>query len=41
LQDQQSSRGTLVNGQRSPAQRLKNGDRIDVGDSSMVFYCQE
>lgn len=37
LQDQQSSRGTLINGERVMAQKLTSGDRIDIGDSSMVF----
>jgi hypothetical protein len=40
LQDQQSSRGTLINGRRVMAQKLQNGDRIDVGDTSMVFRIQ-
>ena len=40
LQDQQSSRGTLINGRRVMAQKLQNGDRIDVGDTSMVFHIQ-
>jgi hypothetical protein len=39
-QDQQSSRGTWINGQRINAQRLKDGDHIEVGDSEMVFHCQ-
>jgi hypothetical protein len=39
-QDQQSSRGTWINGQRINAQRLKDGDHIEVGDSQMVFHCQ-
>jgi hypothetical protein len=38
LQDQQSSRGTRINGQRVMAQRLKDGDHIEVGDSGMVFH---
>lgn len=37
LQDQQSSRGTFVNGERVLAQRLSNGDRIQIGDTSLVF----
>lgn len=37
LQDQQSSRGTVINGERVMAQKLNSGDRIDIGDSSMVF----
>ena len=37
LQDQQSSRGTLINGERVMARRLASGDRIDVGDTSVIF----
>lgn len=40
LQDQQSSRGTHVNGERVTAQRLADGDRIDLGDSSMIFHVE-
>jgi hypothetical protein len=40
LQDQQSSRGTYVNGARVMAQRLNNGDRIDLGDTSLVFHIE-
>lgn len=38
LQDQQSSRGTLINGQRVMAQRLKDGDSITLGDSTLIFH---
>ncbi len=41
LQDQQSARGTRVNGQRTLAQRLKNGDHIEFGDAGVVFRCDE
>lgn len=37
LQDQQSSRGTKVNGERVLAKRLEDGDQIAFGDSLMVF----
>jgi len=37
LQDQQSSRGTKVNGERVVAQRLEDGDLIAIGDSVLVF----
>lgn len=37
LQDQESSRGTFINGERVMAQRLKDGDRIELGDSELVF----
>lgn len=37
MQDQQSSRGTKVNGERVMARRLDNGDQIAFGDSLMVF----
>lgn len=37
LQDQQSSRGTRVNGEPVTATRLKPGDRIEIGDTTMVF----
>jgi len=40
LQDQQSSRGTRINGQRVMAQRLKDGDHIEIGDSGMVFHLE-
>lgn len=40
MQDQQSSRGTLINGERVMAQRLSNGDRIDIGDTSMTFHVE-
>jgi hypothetical protein len=40
LQDQQSSRGTYINGERVMAQRLNNGDRIDLGDTSLVFHVE-
>jgi pSer/pThr/pTyr-binding forkhead associated (FHA) protein len=38
LQDQQSSRGTSINGERVMAQRLQNGDRIELGDTSLIFH---
>lgn len=37
LQDQESSRGTAINGERVMAQRLQDGDRIELGDSGLVF----
>jgi hypothetical protein len=37
LQDQESSRGTMINGERVAAQRLNDGDRIDLGDTSLIF----
>jgi len=37
LQDQRSSRGTKVNGERVMARRLEDGDQIAFGDSLMVF----
>jgi pSer/pThr/pTyr-binding forkhead associated (FHA) protein len=37
LQDQESSRGTFINGERVMAQRLKDGDRIEMGDSGLIF----
>lgn len=40
LQDQQSSRGTRVNGEKVMARRLKDGDHIEIGDSGMVFRCE-
>ncbi len=38
MQDQGSSRGTLINGERVMAQRLHDGDRIDLGDTSLIFH---
>ncbi|HEX3053612.1 MAG TPA: FHA domain-containing protein [Aggregatilineaceae bacterium] len=40
LQDQQSSRGTRVNGERVMARRLNDGDRIELGDSSLIFHLE-
>jgi hypothetical protein len=40
LQDQDSSRGTYINGERVMAQRLNDGDRIDLGDTSLVFHVE-
>jgi pSer/pThr/pTyr-binding forkhead associated (FHA) protein len=40
LQDQGSSRGTLINGARVTAQRLNDGDRIEFGDTSMIFHVE-
>jgi len=40
-QDQESSRGTVVNGERVMAQRLHDGDRIDLGDTSLIFHVDE
>lgn len=37
VQDQQSSRGIKVNGERVLAQRLEDGDQIAFGESLMVF----
>ena len=41
LQDQQSSRGTQINGERVMAQKLHDGDRIDIGDTSLVFHIEK
>lgn len=38
LQDQNSSRGTRINGEQVMAQRLKDGDHIEIGDSELVFH---
>ncbi|GAB4411087.1 MAG: hypothetical protein Kow00106_05170 [Anaerolineae bacterium] len=40
LQDQQSAQGTWVNGERVLAQRLRNGDRITVGDTTLIFRAE-
>lgn len=40
LQDQQSSRGTTINGERVMAQRLNDGDRIELGDTSLIFHSE-
>jgi len=40
LQDQRSSHGTLINGERVMAQRLRNGDRITVGDTALIFHVE-
>jgi hypothetical protein len=40
IQDQDSSRGTFINGERVMAQRLKDGDHIEIGDSGMTFHLQ-
>ncbi len=40
LQDQGSSRGTLINGARVTAQRLNDGDRIELGDSCLIFHIE-
>ena len=40
LQDQESSRGTRINGERVPAQKLYNGDRIELGDTSLIFHVE-
>jgi pSer/pThr/pTyr-binding forkhead associated (FHA) protein len=40
LQDQDSSGGTYINGERVKAQRLNDGDRIDLGDTSLVFHVE-
>jgi len=37
LQDQGSAGGTLVNGQRFTAGRLHTGDRISIGNSTILF----
>lgn len=37
LQDQESSRGTRINGQLVAAQSLKDGDQIEIGDTSIIF----
>jgi pSer/pThr/pTyr-binding forkhead associated (FHA) protein len=38
IQDQDSSNGTFVNGQRIKAQRLKDGDQIRMGETTYVFH---
>jgi hypothetical protein len=38
IQDVGSKGGTFVNGQQVPAQRLKTGDEITIGNHSFVFY---
>jgi pSer/pThr/pTyr-binding forkhead associated (FHA) protein len=40
LQDQESSRGTRINGEDVLAQRLQDGDQIRLGDSSLVFHIE-
>ncbi len=40
LQDQRSSHGTLINGERVMAQRLRNGDRITIGDTALTFHVE-
>jgi hypothetical protein len=40
LQDQGSSSGTYINSERVIAQRLNDGDRIDLGDTSLVFHVE-
>jgi hypothetical protein len=40
LQDQRSSHGTLINGERVRAQRLRNGDRITIGDTTLIFHVE-
>ncbi len=40
LQDQQSSRGTYINGERVIARRLADGDRINVGDTTLRFHVE-
>jgi len=37
IQDQNSRGGTWINGQRTPAARLENGDNIQIGGSILVF----
>ncbi|GEM_PF-1318080 len=41
LQDQQSSRGTQINGERVMAQKLHDGDRIEIGDTALVFHIEQ
>ncbi len=41
LQDQQSSRGTTINGQRVMAQKLNDGDRIVIGDTTLLFHVEQ
>jgi len=38
LQDQNSSNGTYVNGQRITAKALEDGDRIVIGDAELIFH---
>jgi pSer/pThr/pTyr-binding forkhead associated (FHA) protein len=37
IQDQNSSGGTFVNGQRIQATRLNPGDQITIGDTAFIF----
>lgn len=37
IQDQESTGGILVNGQKVPAVQLKSGDRIQIGESVLQF----
>jgi hypothetical protein len=37
IQDQNSSNGIFVNGRRVPAQRLNDGDKITIGESTFLF----
>jgi hypothetical protein len=37
VQDQGSAGGTYVNGERVPAARLKSGDRITIGGTTLLF----
>lgn len=41
LQDQESSGGTFVNGIRTPATRLQDGDEIEIGPFRFVFHMRE
>lgn len=38
IQDMQSSRGTMVNGEKIDTHLLKDGDQIRLGDSILVFH---
>ncbi|MCA9039130.1 MAG: FHA domain-containing protein [Planctomycetaceae bacterium] len=41
LTDRNSSNGTLVNGRAVSEHRLNNGDRIQLGETALLFNCEE
>lgn len=40
IQDQDSFNGTFVNDKKVQAQRLKDGDRIRIGSTTLLFRCK-
>ncbi len=40
IKDLESTNGTLVNDRLIQSQRIRNGDRIRVGGSTMIFRCE-